>query len=784
MASPQTSSHSQKRDQIIDGRFFSRSTVMDRIISEVEDNGTMENIISKIEEQGLYRLGRSHPELYDELIVEEFYRVATVNAHSRKHGGGIISISASVQNISICINQELLVSMFGLPSDGLTMEELESFGSDKLLTAYWGLFTGKSSNKDVHPSCPKKKFCLPFVFLHDFCCRIIENRTGAFNTCTNLRFRMMIAILYGEKVNWSQIVLKRLSEEVLKPHSQKKSFGLLLNNILTRSGVRQSKHAKKIGTGKFIGGFKPSAYHQAGPSANRPFLNQMPSAKNPRGVSSKTSVAEDESSRKRKRSGSDSKSPLVEKKKHKKASKSKTKGTVTDIIKDVPAAQPADHQTEGETPAVESVTSQPILPEPTAPTASNDHIFADLENLSESTAHIESFVSYPDRVPIPEQDPTPYRVPSPSRDPTRDRVPTPVKDSSPIQDPTLVDDPIPTVNPIPVRSPSPAAQSIVQQVEQDFARFIQWKSYRTAPYDVLFNWKDWKEEEQYILKVTDSKEILLLFLMNNEECKELLFSHYLDQDLSRSTHSVQPDSTPVPVAVSKEAVRQQEPEPTPVPVSSDPEPSHVVASTSIRRPESPRSVARKEQLNALGRQSLFLQDAVEALYQVGKEMDWLNLTVSEEMESAKVELSRIAVAFSTLPKDLKEAFANFQQLEEQLLLEEKSQLRTVESKTVAVLEYTDSRISDHDSKIHAMAKVISSLDEKLAKFEEQQDNVLKVLRSIDHTVSELNARKGEGQPDSSRVSAQRSPGQESQARSSEHESSRRSSSRSEHHHRI
>ncbi|KAL6554753.1 hypothetical protein OROHE_007492 [Orobanche hederae] len=783
MASSQTSSHSHKRDQIIDGRLFSRSTVMDRIISEVEDDDNMEKIISKIEEQGLYRLGRFHPELYDELIVEEFYRVATVKAHSRKHGGGIISISASVQNISICINQDLLVSMFGLPSDGLTMEELESFGSDELLTAYWGLFTGKSSNKDVHPSCPKKKFCLPFVFLHDFCCRIIENRTGAFDTCTNLRFRMMIAILYGEKVNWSQIVLKRLSEEVSKPHSQKKSFGLLLNNILTRSGIRQSKHAKKIGTGKFIGGFKPSAYHQAGPSANRPFLNHMPSAKNPRGVTSKTSVAEEESSRKRKRSGSDSKSLLVEKKKHKKASKSKTRGTVTDIIKDVPAAQPADHQTEGETPAVESVTSQPILPEPTAPTASNDHIFADLENLSESTAHIESFVSSLVRVPIPEQDPTLHRVPSPSRDPTPDRVPTPVKDSSPIQDPTPIDDPIPTENPIPIRSPSPAAQYIVQQVEQAFARFIKWKLYRTAPYDVLINWKDLKEEEEFILNVTDSKEILLLFKMDNEDCKELIYSHYLDLDNSRSTHPVQPDSTPVPVAVSIEAERQQEPEPTPVPVSSDPEPSHVAPLTSIRRPESPRSVARKEQLNALGRQYLFLQDAVEALYQVGKEMDWLNLTASEEMESAKVELSRIAVAFSTLPQDLKEAFENFQKLEEQLLLEEQSQLRSVESKTVAVLEFTDSRISDHDAKIHAMAKVISSLDEKLAKIEEQQDNVLKALRSIDHTVSDLNARKGEGQPDSSRVSAQRSPGQESQARSSEHESSRRSSSRSEHQHR-
>ncbi|KAL6584493.1 hypothetical protein OROMI_003782 [Orobanche minor] len=186
MASSQTSSHSQKRDQIIDGRLFSRSTVMDRIRQEVQDDDSMERIIAKIEEQGLYRLGRSHIEMYDEHIVEQFYHDATIKALSRKHGGGVSNISATVQGISICIDRELLESMYGLPSDGLTMEDIESFGSDELLTAYWGLFTGKISNTDVHPSCPKTKFCLPFVFLHDFCYRIIECRTGAFDTCTNL----------------------------------------------------------------------------------------------------------------------------------------------------------------------------------------------------------------------------------------------------------------------------------------------------------------------------------------------------------------------------------------------------------------------------------------------------------------------------------------------------------------------------------------------------------------------------------------------------------------------
>ncbi|KAL6552757.1 hypothetical protein OROHE_008121 [Orobanche hederae] len=426
-------------------------------------------------------------------------------------------------------------------------------------------------------------------------------------------------------------------------------------------------------------------------------------------------------------------------------------------IKDVPAVQPTDHQTQGETPAVESTTSRPVHPEPTA--SQSDPIFAGLESLNESAAHIESFVSSPVRASIPEQDPTRYRVPSPSRYPSPNRVPTPVRNSSPIQDPTHVEDPVLTVNLIPVRSPSPAAQSLTNQVDKTFARFIKWKSYRTAPYDELFNWKEWREEGQFILSVTDSKEILLLIQMENDQCKELIFSHFLDLNHSESFHPVQPDSTPVPVAVSEEASRdipreeqvplpeqseaerQQEPKPTPVPLSSEPKIIHI-ASSYINRPESPRSEARKEQLNALGRQSPFLQDAVESLYQVGKEMDWLNLTASEEMESAKVEMSRIAKVFNTLPQDLKEAFAKFQHLEEQSMLEEQSKLRTVESQTVAVLEYTDSRISDHDAKIHEMAKIITSFDEKLAKFEEQQDNVLKVLRSIDHTISELNARKG------------------------------------------
>ncbi|KAL6531441.1 hypothetical protein OROMI_027804 [Orobanche minor] len=774
MASSQASQSLKKKDNIIDGRLFSRSTVLDRIKSETEDVDTMEDIISRLEQQNLHRLGRTQTNVYDEQIVEDFFRDASVKLFSHNHGGGVSKISATVKGVQIYLDSALLSTMFGLSSKGLTMEEIETFGSEELLTAYWGLFTGKSSNTDVHPSCNKKKFCLPFMYLHDFCCRIIENRTGAFESCTNLRFRMMIAILYGQPVNWCQVVLKRLSEEVLKPSSQKKSFGLLLNNILSKSGVPQSRNAKKIGSGKFIGGSKPTAFNRAGPFANRPFLRTMPTLKK----ELERSTAGEESSKKRKRSVSDSMSSLTEKKKQKKAAK--------------PTAQPADQQAQSATTFEAQSASAPVPPEQTA-NMDDHHIFAGLANLNESAAHLESIISSPVRAPIPEQDPDLTRVPSPIRIPSPNRVPTPERDPSPIQAPIPVEDPNPTANPIPVRSPSPLVPSFSEQIEQAFARFVKWKSYRTAPYDILLSWPELRDEEQFVLEVTDYKDILLLLQWDNLQCKELIFSHYLDQDSrlneqgqARTVPPVQPsaaheessqaipheDSGPLP----EQATAERQQDPTPVTLSSE-ELHHPAASSSTTRlPDSPRTKARKEQLNSLGRQSVFLQDAVETLYNVGKEMDWLNLTAKEEMESVKGELFRIAEVLRTLPQDLKEAFATFEQLEEQNLLEEQSKLRVAESKTVVVLEHTDSRISDHDAKIKNMAKFIISLDEKLAKFEEQQENVLKVLRHIDHTVSELNARKGENEDyhDANRESARRSQDHGSR---SEHESSRMSSSR-------
>ncbi|KAL6579773.1 hypothetical protein OROMI_007797 [Orobanche minor] len=154
------------------------------------------------------------------------------------------------------------------------------------------------------------------------------------------------------------------------------------------------------------------------------------------------------------------------------------------------------------------------------------------------------------------------------------------------------------------------------------------------------------------------------------------------------------------------------------------------------RSGSPHTEARKEQPESLGRQIDFIQDAVVGLYKVEKEMDWLNLTATKEMPSVKAELSNIAEAFRVLPQVMKQALSKLQQRQEQILLKEQSKLRVYEA-TVAALQISDSQLTRHDNKIDDMSLFIKALADKFSKFEKEQDNVLKLLQSIDHTVSKI-----------------------------------------------
>ncbi|KAL6547129.1 hypothetical protein OROMI_022850 [Orobanche minor] len=110
--------------------------------------------------------------------------------------------------------------------------------------------------------------------------------------------------------------------------------------------------------------------------------------------------------------------------------------------------------------------------------------------------------------------------------------------------------------------------------------------------------------------------------------------------------------------------------------------------------------------------------------------------------------------------------------QEQIMLEEQSKLRVCDAKTVVALQVYDSRLTGHDNKIDDMSLFTKALTDKFSKFEEKQDNVLKFLHNIDHTISEIdNSRKGED----SREAARR--------KNSESDPSRKTPWRHEHHYR-
>ncbi|KAL6552104.1 hypothetical protein OROGR_008258 [Orobanche gracilis] len=334
MASSQTSTQTQK-EMIIDGRIFARSVLVERTANENEDVELMEFIISKVKQQGIYRLVSSHSTVFDKKIVEDFYLNAAMSIFSPNQGGGVREITSSVNGIDICINQALLEKLFKLPSDGLKLEELEGYGTTEFLAAYWSFFVGDRNNKATHVSCHKRNFLLQFVFLHDL-------------------FRMMTAIMAGERINWCQVILKRIHEECTKPVTQKKSFGVILHYILEKCGVIPSRSARKVWTGKFIGGSPSSIFNKGSLIANRLFPGMLPLSENPRDVSSKPE------SKKRKRS-SHSKTtiePAVEKPRKKKlrklAQSNPTVDHATDTI-DATAAQPAQANIlQGPTPVEEA----------------------------------------------------------------------------------------------------------------------------------------------------------------------------------------------------------------------------------------------------------------------------------------------------------------------------------------------------------------------------------------------------------------------------------------------
>ncbi|KAL6556234.1 hypothetical protein OROGR_005522 [Orobanche gracilis] len=918
--STSTASQILKKDNIIDGRLFVEEKVLAMVQKENEDEMTMTFVIKKLKNQGIYKFGLLRTEVYDEKIVEEFYQEAVVTNLPLSKGGDVQSISATVREIPIVIDRQMLEDFFELPSDGLTLEELETYGSEKLLKKFWQLFMGASADEAAHPSCHKKNFFLPFFYLHEFCCRVVENRTGAFEMCTGLRYRMMVAIMTGEPVNWCQIILKRLQEEVAKPATQKKSFGLALNNILALSGVRLEDDAKAVGKGKFIGGTRPVAYNKTLLHVSRPSCFTMSQAENPRILHTPANVIPDPSIQEDTEAQISAKKK-TEKKKKKKSSEKKRKATSAEEDRPKKKKRTTKHiavrkdaiDLQGPTPVEEAVPVAITVPEPEMATTKKYTLVEEITG--DSATHSESIVKTPVRVPIPIQDPHFERVPTPSRNPS------PGQASIPITEP--VTSVAPTTDATP--SPSSIIQDTLLQVEIDLAfdRFVQWKDYRTSLYETLYNWSKWKTEEDFVLQVTQTDHILPLFQWENEFCKDLITSYYIEHaeaqrkgkavdptvissdsdhdsdddddafqaslrmsresaheeaqnssqvqdgqgtsyshptptqeealqdDLPEQLHSEQeqdpegptledmfrlsfPSKEPatnaeqtlsqqeeapaaeppqpmeisdnedminpisqkdsVPVVENEEEERQQERFESPVSVPTESlqeesvsqerpatlvhtqeqaeEPIHSpeieeilrkakakdAPETSYRldyfaetneeeeanQPESPRTKQKKALLEEVGLKTMFLQDTVQALYSLGKEIDWLRETAMEEVGGLKRELSDVAEAIRSLPPSLTLILWRLKNRQEELLKAEQSKLRVCENKSAEAMALTAEHLRSHDSQIKDMAEVLTTLVRKVNSIEETQQEATKLLISIDTKVSSVDESiKGE-----------------------------------------
>ncbi|KAL6570326.1 hypothetical protein OROMI_014840 [Orobanche minor] len=452
------------------------------------------------------------------------------------------------------------------------------------------------------------------------------------------------------------------------------------------------------------------------------------------------------------------------------------------------------------------------------------------------------------------------------QDPSPIRVPTPVRILSSEQASIPVIDPKPTEIPVPVRSPSPTqiiSDTLLSvQIEQAFECFVQWKSYRVAVYDLLYNWEDWEEEEKFILEITETTDISLLIHWENNFCHELITNFYIAQaearlkgktksvdhapsspsddsddafqaDLRMSREEAQEfefrstqasqgqgnsnyQSSPPPQEeateekIQEESVLPDQPEEIQdaeivildeqqeelvlaVPSSTEnqmpeatmpqdeyiqqpaaepsidapaspssqhmvefiPEdrplrPSHHAAllmltgpEDQVARPDSPRSKLRKERLDALGRHTVFIQDATDALHKVGKALDSLNLSAIEEVGGVKSDLSNVADALQILPQLLKMALANIQHQKKELLEKEQAKYNTFAARTSIALKEFGMKLTGHDRNLDDLSLSLQSLADKFSKIKGKRDDVMDLVHSINSHVSEINARMGE-----------------------------------------
>ncbi|KAL6582328.1 hypothetical protein OROMI_006342 [Orobanche minor] len=163
----------------------------------------------------------------------------------------------------------------------------------------------------------------------------------------------------------------------------------------------------------------------------------------------------------------------------------------------------------------------------------------------------------------------------------------------------------------------------------------------------------------------------------------------------------------------------------------------------VIRQESPRFALRTERLEALGHQTVFIQDAVNALHKVGKALDKLNLSAAEEIGGVTSDLYNIANALQVLPQLIKVALSNIQQQRKEILEKEQAKYTSFAARSVIAFKASGTKLTGHDKNLDDLSLSLQTLADKFNRIKGKQDDVLDLVQSINSHVSEINARKGE-----------------------------------------
>ncbi|KZV34450.1 hypothetical protein F511_24707 [Dorcoceras hygrometricum] len=114
------------------------------------------------------------------------------------------TVIGTIRGSLVVISEEIFASSFHFPTEGLVVlfELLERLVAQMRMEF-------SDSRVPVHSSCKKKEMKVEYSLLNDIIANTLS-QAGSFDSVTQIRFDLMVAIMGGVRINWSKILFRTL----------------------------------------------------------------------------------------------------------------------------------------------------------------------------------------------------------------------------------------------------------------------------------------------------------------------------------------------------------------------------------------------------------------------------------------------------------------------------------------------------------------------------------------------------------------------------------------------